>query len=78
MYLTSIYDYSGYVSFQFDITWKKVLSNLSINLAAFWFGVAFVSLAQYTKPFWLLTLTVNIVNGIVCLLTAVRLERDLL
>ena len=61
-----------------DPVWKKVLSSLSVNMAAFWFGAAFLLLAQYAQPFWLLTLTINILDGIVCLLIAVKLERDLL
>ena len=60
-----------------DPIWLAVLSELFVNLAAFWFGVAFLgsNLSGLHWPFNIVVLTVDLVFGIVCLVIAFRFRK---
>ena len=61
-------------------SWSKVLSGLSINLAAVWFGAAFISpnFGSISDKNALLLLTGDILLGIFCLVVSYKLEKILL
>lgn len=62
-----------------DKPWLRALSGLSINIAAAWFVLAFITpnYVDITKPEGLLTLTRDVLSGILFLLTSVMIEREL-
>lgn len=63
----------------FTKSWLRVLSGLLTNLAAAWFGVAFITpiLANVSPPLFIFTLTKEIIFGTMFLLAAVKIEGEL-
>ena len=55
-------------------SWLKALSNLSIYLSAGWFATVLIVPAFKDRPEFVLTLTLNIVYGILFLYGSVKLE----
>ena len=55
-------------------SWLKALSNLSINLSAGWFATVLIVPAFRDRPEFLLSLTLNLLYGILFLYGSVRLE----
>lgn len=60
-----------------DTEWFSILSDLSVNLAAGWLGVAFIvpNFSGIRSPFNFLVLTGDIFIAILFLLTAFKLKK---
>lgn len=67
------------LSILFTKSWLRAYSGLSINLSAAWFGLAIVTpnFSDITTMEGFLTLTRDIMFGIIFLVTCVRIEEFL-
>lgn len=64
---------------KFDLTWRAIFSDLLVNLAAGWFGSVLIApnFSPLSLPEGLAILTVDIIAGTLCLLTAYRLKKSI-
>lgn len=62
---------------KFDTEWFSIFSDLSVNLAAGWLGVAFIvpNFSGIRSPFNFLVLTGDILIAILFLVTALKLKK---
>lgn len=65
------------ITHKFDTEWFSIISDLSVNLAAGWLGVAFIVPNFYgiRSPFNFLVLTGDILIAILFLVTAFKLKK---